>query len=142
MLEKRRIIDNVAAVFQNVQAITLGYLYGSIAAGHNTPLSDIDLAFLGKNTTEDEAVHLTKKLTNEISESLDSLKVDLVCLNFSDLQLRYSIVSSGILIFERDSVARVRFERETVTEYIDMVPLWDYYDRHMHERIRRGEFGD
>jgi hypothetical protein len=135
-MNKDEIISKAKSILETDSSVVAAYLFGSLAKGTEHPMSDIDIAILTAKSNPDSIVSLTRKLTIMLSEKLGSLKVDLVILNGADLTLRYDVVKDGFLFFERDSTERVRFERETIVEYIDMVPLWEIYDYYMLRRIK------
>lgn len=141
-MDRNRIRSLVIPIFENESIIVAAYLFGSIATGTENPMSDIDIAVLTLNGDANHSAAITRKLTVLLSEALDSMKVDLVCLCGADLALRYNVVRNGILIYERDPVDRVRFERNAMNEYIDMVPLWNVYDSQMLVRLKETTAGD
>ncbi len=137
-MDKRQVVARVLPVLRAEPMVIAGYLFGSLARGTDTPMSDIDIAVLSSRSDAAGVVDLTRRLTLVLSEVLDSLSVDLVCLNGADLALRYNVISDGVLFYERDPVQRVRFEKFTIVEYFDMIPLWNVYDYYMALRMRGG----
>ena len=140
-MDREELVRRATALLKADSRVEAAYLFGSLATGRETPLSDIDLAVLLTRVDMAELVAIVKALTIALSRKLDSLKVDLVCLNFADLPIRFSVIKNGTLLFERNPRVRIRFEEQTVKEYIDMVPLWEEYDRYMLQRIKEGRFG-
>ncbi len=134
-IEKSQVIAKAIPILDSEPRVIAGYLFGSLARGTESPMSDIDIAVLSSRGDTKSIVDLTQRLTQSLSEALDSLVVDLVCLNGADLALRYNVILEGVLFYERDPIKRVRFEKRTIVEYFDMVPLWDVYDHYMFLRM-------
>lgn len=114
------------------------YLFGSSAAGHARPDSDVDLGVL-LDTSVAEERYLDRRL--EVMAALEPLlnrRVDVVILNRADPLLSHRIIARGKLVYCRDPVRRVRFETSRITEYLDTLPLYEEYDRVLEQRAREG----
>jgi len=87
-----------------------GYLHGSRATGNHRADSDIDIAAF----FEDE--------TTQSFDILLAPGVDLLVLNQAPLELAGRVAATAKLLFERDPVARVRWESTTRKIYFDELP--------------------
>ncbi|MCL5966458.1 MAG: nucleotidyltransferase domain-containing protein [Deltaproteobacteria bacterium] len=77
------------------EGLQLVLLFGSAASGRVHSRSDIDLAFLF-----DKPVDILA-LTNRVTSLLHNDDVDVVDLKYTSPLLRYSVVKSGRLLYER-----------------------------------------
>ncbi len=132
-------VEWILAVIKRVlgreERVTAAYLFGSVASGEATPMSDIDVAILLNDSSPDVCLQMTRELTIRISEALGSSRIDVVCLNHADVALRNNVVRRGILFLDRDPMLRAEFERRTWDEYDEMQRIWMMYDRHMVRRF-------
>lgn len=76
------------------------YLFGSRVAGKTTPLSDIDLAYLGTDRETEE------RLSDPLYEALQGLlgegNFDLIPLRQAPLQLQFHVATEGVLLINRE----------------------------------------
>ncbi|MGH2821936.1 MAG: type VII toxin-antitoxin system MntA family adenylyltransferase antitoxin, partial [Thermoleophilaceae bacterium] len=104
--------------------VVSAYLFGSQATGRTGPLSDIDLAiYVDPRASADHRDAIQILLANRAAEALDSGEIDVVLLNEAPPLLRHRSIKDGILLVERDPVARVRLETEGLLYYLDTSPL-------------------
>lgn len=109
-------------------AIACVYLFGSVARGEAKANSDIDLAVLYRNGPPPGFDALGIPLAGEL-ERLLGKRVDVVVMNSAPVDLIHRILRDGILVFERDKSARVRFEVLARSKYFDLKPILDRYRR-------------
>jgi len=105
-------------------------------------MSDIDIAVLLDEEMVQDMVEIYWELLRRISDALHTDRLDLVILNESEPALKFNVIKDGILIYERDSVARVPFERRTINEYLDMQYIWECYDAQLKKRLLEDASGD
>jgi predicted nucleotidyltransferase len=105
------------------------YLFGSQAREKSWNRSDVDLAVL-----------LGSSLANErhgLMSIFRSNNIDLVILNDAPPLLTYEgVIRRGRLLFEKDRLARIRFEVRAFQEYVDTAPLREVQNRYLKEAIR------
>ncbi len=125
------------------EAVTAGYVFGSIARGDATQLSDIDLAVLLQPAPDDELFRTRLELFRSIMKLLGSDRVDLVVVNTAPLALVYRVLRDGLLIYERPGRRRnrVRFEAEAYVRYFDFRVLERTIHRAMRQRVKEDRFG-
>jgi uncharacterized protein len=107
------------SVFNLYPQIKLVYVFGSMATGKAGPLSDYDFAVYldEKNATERFNLRLT--LMGELSQILDTDKIDLCILNdIEGPELKYNMIKEGKLIFEKEPF-KVLVEPRILNEYFD-----------------------
>lgn len=89
-------------------AILFAYLFGSVAAGETTPLSDVDIAvFPAKNLSLDDRLGIIQRLSKKTAlENLDVTFLD----RLDNLYLLNEIIEQGVLLLDRDRDRRELFE--------------------------------
>jgi hypothetical protein len=70
-------------------------------------------------------------LMSDLGSSLKRPDVDVVVLNEAPPLLAHRVLSKGILIFERSASARVRFQVQTASRYLDLIPMYETQIRHL-----------
>jgi predicted nucleotidyltransferase len=96
--------------------VELAYLFGSqaadLAAGeagrHTGPLSDYDIAVLLSGGAD--PLELQARLENAVRRAVEVEKVDVVLLESATIELAKAIISTGIIILEKDFDTRVEYE--------------------------------
>jgi predicted nucleotidyltransferase len=83
------------------------YIFGSVARGDDTATSDLDVAAL-----------FPEPAPQSFEVTLPA-GVDLLVLNSAPLEIKGRIALDGILLFQDDQVARVRWESTTRKIYLD-----------------------
>lgn len=111
-------VDNVAAV----------YLFGSVAAGTDTPSSDVDLGVLYDPPPPSRLDGGPFDLEGELERRLGR-PVQLVVLNTAPADLRIRVLRAERLLVDRNRPARIRFEVATRNEYFDLEPMLLEYRR-------------
>ena len=130
--QKKRILD--VDVFKK-NKVNFAYLFGSRVTGQITKTSDYDFAvMLLQGLSLEERFNIRLKMMTELEKILKK-GIDLVILNDTQsLLLKYSIVTEGKLIYDKDTAQRIDFEILTQSEYFDFKPFLDEYNRLFVER--------
>jgi len=116
--------------------VKLAYLYGSVAAGNATPLSDVDIALVVVN----DVIELGKQLEMEL-DLMDVIsrhcgtEVDVRIINNAPIMLRGEVVTNGILLYSIDEDFRVEFETSTRSVYFDYMPVAAMLRRALSDRL-------
>jgi len=135
-------LERKLRVYAHGKEIEALYLFGSTVAGGRTPLSDLDVAvLLPEGVPRERYLELRLRMIAELSDLLDTDRVDLVILNQAPPLLAHRVVTRGRLIWARDDITRTRFEARAIQEYLDLKPLYELERRYMAERIKEGRFG-
>ncbi len=125
------IADKIQKFFQeDSQDVVCVYLFGSEARGTARDDSDVDIAVLYTKTPPSTLEGLGLDLEGDLEQYL-SRPVDLVILNRAPVDLVHRVLRDGLLVFERDASARIRFEVKARNEYFDLLPFL-----HRHRRYR------
>jgi len=138
-MQINKVKEKILRYFKNKKEVDLVYLFGSMAKNQITPKSDIDLAVLFADSKRN-LFSLQGKYTEELS-SLLKKKVDIVNLNASDVAFTYRVASEGILLYEKDKIARFRMVIDLIRRYFDLKPSYDLFYRELSKRARKGMIG-
>jgi hypothetical protein len=120
-------LEDLEGVFESHERIALVYLFGSIARGVETKMSDIDLAVLIRDPPR-ELLDYYLELLDELSNVLGD-RVDLVLLNYAPPLLRHQVIKHGRVLYCKDEEERVRFETRSEKEYYDLRPHYQRYNQ-------------
>lgn len=111
--------------------LVAGYIFGSFL--HCEVYEGIDIGIL--LTESFKPHHLYEiKIQKEIEEKIkkkfnEYVQIHITILNHQDLRFLYSILGNSQLIFCRDNIKRAKFESKIITRYLDLKPLYEYYDK-------------
>ncbi len=132
MLEER-----LPALLEGTPVI-VAYLYGSMATGQETPLSDVDVAVLTDRPLDDRArLSLEMSLADKLASLLAGRAADVRAAESLPLILKGRVITEGILVYCRDDFARVRFETSVRGRYFDFLPVYRRYQQENLARMRR-----
>ena len=120
----KEVIVNYCKRHKEIVAV---YLFGSRAGNTHTQQSDVDIAVLLKNETDqfdllDFIISLERKL---------ELPVDAVILNRAGEILKYQVRSRGVLLYESDALFRKEFEVRSRKYFEDFQYIHKRYTRHV-----------
>ena len=107
-------------IFSDENNILLAYIFGSQLRGKTGPLSDYDFAVF---LSQKPSFQFKYKLKNKLLSILDSKQVDLVILNDAPIELKYKVIATGKVIFQKNSIVRTEFEADTLSQYFDYLPV-------------------
>jgi len=117
MLDK---FNDIKEIFAEEKNILLTYIFGSQVTGKTGPLSDYDFAVF---LSQKPPFQFKYKLKNRLLSVLDSKQVDLVILNDTPIELKYKVIVTGKVIFQKNSIVRTEFEADTLSQYFDYLPV-------------------
>lgn len=116
-----RDLTPLQGVFERHDNVLCAYLFGSVAAGVDEPLSDLDIAVLLKPGADFERSGI--KIEASLCRCLPGSEVDLVVLNEAPPSLSYRILRDGIVIYIMDEKTKENFEVRTIMRYLDFRPV-------------------
>lgn len=116
------------------------FLFGSQAQGMANEASDFDFAILVKNTKDLYDFDKKNKIYNELYDIFSSQikktrNIDIVFVEFADLQFKYHIVRDGILLYVGDKKIVSDFLENTMEYYADFAPLRHMFHNAILQRI-------
>ena len=115
MEDSKKIQTIVTDYLSKYADIRLVFLFGSIATGHHTETSDIDLAILFQTEPD---FYFLDDIKNALSGFIKK-EVDIVVLNDASPIIKMQALKKGIPLIRRDKVYEEFFTR-TVEEYADL----------------------
>jgi predicted nucleotidyltransferase len=113
-------IKKILAKESKKNNVLLAYLFGSQLKGKTGPLSDFDFAVL---LSKKPSFQFKYELKNKLVNALDDEKVDLIILNYAHIELKYHVVATGKIIFQKNSIIKTEFEADTLSRYFDYLPI-------------------
>jgi len=122
--------------FMEQPDVVAAYLFGSQATGRAGRGSDVDIAvLLSESVAPQRRGERRLRLIVDL-ERLCERSVDVVVLNRATPVLQNQVLRYGKLLFERDRLARVRFEVRARQAYFDLKPVYDRHTQELLERIK------
>lgn len=124
MIKHSKLPDNIQDLLPHAQTylrarkdVRFAYLFGSLARGRPSDLSDVDIAVY----LSEDADFLEKKMEilGKLIELLETDEIDLVILNSAPLTLRMSILETKQVIVDNVPFLRHAYESLTMREYFD-----------------------
>ena len=132
--------NDIKKIFAGEKNILLAYIFGSQAIGKTGPLSDYDFAVF---LSQKPSFPFKYKLKNKLINILDNKQVDLVILNDAPIELKYKVVATGKVIFQKNSIVKTEFEADTLSRYFDYLPVLRAQKKDILKAKSKGErYGD
>jgi uncharacterized protein len=137
-MDKKDIKEKICIALQQRERILFAFLYGSFLAREN--YRDIDIGvYFEKNT---ELLEIGSLITDlqQVSKS----EVDIIPLNnlyLKNPNMAFRVVSTGEVIFSRDTRALVSFKENSMRYYFDTAYLRKIMNDAFEKRIEGGGFG-
>lgn len=126
-----RCIGAHPAALEADSRVVFGYLFGGLARGRVTPLSDVDIGIFLVPAADFTEARLD--LIHAVTDALDSDAVDVVVLNEAPLSLAGRIQQSAKVLVDRDPQRRYAYESLTRRMF------WDF--RTVEDRIFEARYG-
>ena len=124
MIKYKRLPENItellpkAIIYLNAQPeVQFVYLFGGLAKGDPTPLSDLDLAIY--LSPEEHMSERKLEILGKLIDILQTDEIDLVILNRAPLPLRMQILKSRKILVDKAPFKRHAYESLTMREYFD-----------------------
>jgi uncharacterized protein len=113
----QELLPKAVEYLQTQQSVCFAYLFGGLARGRQTPLSDVDIAVY---FSEDVDIKNTKiKLLEQLTEILRTDEIDLVALNKAPLSLKMNILKNNKLLVDKYPKKRHIHQSLTMRKYFD-----------------------
>ena len=110
-------IPEAQRLLERDKTVIFAYLFGRMATGRVTPLSDVDIAVYVSNETDLRAYKL--ELFDELTGVLGTAELDLIILNSAPLSLSGRIVQSRKVLVDKDPHRRYEYESITLRKFFD-----------------------
>ena len=121
-------IKRIIHYFKALDEVSALYIFGSYPKERKTKESDIDIAVLidaSKLKTKDFE-HLKNKYY-AASPKFSLRFIDIVILNTAPPFLKYQVLKTGKVLFDKNKKLRVRFTTNTIIEYLDFKYIEDIF---------------
>lgn len=135
-------IPELQKFFAERDEILAVYLYGSYGTEYQTKMSDVDMAVLlipAALTTLDYQLELSAQIAEIIKEE----DLDLLILNSASIVMKFEVLSTGKLLYERDHDQVCDFLERVLKEYgdfqIDLKQFYREYDEALREKYSNGQ---
>jgi uncharacterized protein len=126
----------------DVEGVVAAFVFGSLATGRVTPLSDVDVGvWLDPGLSSKQRLAAQLRLMAEAAAVLGTDEVDLVVLNDAPPLLQHRAMRARLPLVERQPKVRVRLEAGAQLQYLDTKPLREEIARGLHERLAEDRFG-
>lgn len=118
-------------------------LFGSLASGKETPLSDVDLAVLySKSLSIEELDRLHFQVLGITTDVLQSDDIDLINLNTAPLAMQYGAIKQSKILLLNNRAEYIDFWEQSVKYYLDFKPLLDECNKALLDTLtRRAVYG-
>jgi len=97
--------------------VIFAYIFGGLAEGKVTPLSDVDISVYLRNTANLAEYKL--QLFNRLSDALGTSELDLVILNTASISIAGRILQNGKILVDKEPPVRHAYESRTLREFFD-----------------------
>lgn len=135
-------IERIVHYFRDRDEVSALYLFGSSAKGKRTQESDIDIAVLiDESGLKQKNIERFRKEYYDVSPGFSLGLVDIVILNTAPTFLKYHVIKTGKILFDRNRKLRVGFTERTITEYLDFKPIQDICLNAVARRFREKTVG-
>jgi len=135
-------INRIVDYFERKAEISALYIFGSAAKGRETAESDIDIAVLINDQKKGRRTYETlKKTYYAASPKLSSRPVQIVILNMAPPFLKYRIIKTGKVLFDKNRRLRVSLTANAIIEYFDYKPIEDIFLKAVAGRFMRNAVG-
>jgi predicted nucleotidyltransferase len=113
--------------------VNLAYLFGSQVTGKTGPLSDCDIAILVSGSVDQ--LEIQARLEHAVHCAIKVEKIDVILLRNAPIELAHAIISTGVIIIEKNIETRVEYEARVMSLYGDYLPVL----REFHTQILKGD---
>ena len=120
----RQLLDRIPDVVRclaSLETVRFAYLFGSLAHGRTTPMSDADFGVYLREGSQysEEKLHILGLLM----DILETDEIDLVVMNTAPLALALKILESRHILVDKDPHDRHLYESKTMRQYFDFAVL-------------------
>lgn len=136
---KQQELKNYLAQQDDIEFVLL---FGSLALGRATPMSDIDIAVYFRDGNDPlELADRQIDITCAVMKFCKINRVDVVVLNLANPFLRFQVMKYGRLLYARDEKIFYRFKANSFGIYQDIKPMYRLYEIIAEKSLRRGVDG-
>jgi predicted nucleotidyltransferase len=117
-MRKDIILEKIRQTLSNID-IDLGYIIGSFL--DRTDFDDVDVAILPhKELTPYEVFRFSMHVARKLEQSIEPrLEFDVKILNACPTSFQYEVINKGMLVYCRDEIIRIRYEKGVLGDFMD-----------------------
>lgn len=135
-------VKHIIQYFKGMDEVSALYIFGSFAKSKKTGESDIDIAVIvDESKLKKRDFELLKKKYYAASPTFSMRSVDIVILNTAPPFLKYQVLKTGRVLFDRNRKLRVKFTERAITEYLDYKPIQDICLKAVAKRFKEANIG-
>jgi predicted nucleotidyltransferase len=126
-MRKGIILEKIRQTLSNID-IDLGYVIGSFL---DTPdFNDVDVAILPhRELTPYEVFRFSMHVARKLEQSIEPrLEFDVKILNACPTSFQYEVINKGKLVYCRDEIIRVRYEKGVIGDFLDYASTSQWLD--------------
>jgi predicted nucleotidyltransferase len=123
-------LATIARALDPFPDVVFAYLFGSLASGRPSPLSDVDVAVYLQEGADFGSRRL--EILGALTRHLETDEVDVVVLNSAPIALAGRVLSRRRVILDRRPFVRHQYESLTTREFLDF--------RHFEHRLLERRF--
>ncbi len=132
---KTKLLAQIKDYFKDNKSVAAVYLFGSMATGNETVISDIDIAILLKPSVNPyKPIDIQLNVMADL-EMLLKKRVDVVLLGYADPILEHQIRKDGTILLDKAPNVRIVYEIEARKKYFDFTYRHDNYMKTLKDRI-------
>lgn len=129
-MKRDLLLERLQRYFADRRDVVAAYLFGSCARDEAGPRSDVDVGVILTAGRPRQAAQYAPVIAMQGDlEQLCGREVDLVPMNGAAPDLLHRILRDGVLLHEGDHARRVEFELRARQDYLDLLPMLEYYRR-------------
>ncbi|MEJ2567858.1 MAG: DUF86 domain-containing protein [candidate division WOR-3 bacterium] len=120
--------------FEKREEIMFAFLFGSVANGKTTGISDIDIAVMLDESKIDKAKNpygYKAELLAKLISVLSFNDIDFIVLNEAPLLLKHRIVQSGREIYTKNEKLSTQFRVKVMEQFLDLKPAVEEGERNI-----------
>ncbi len=126
--ERKGVLDTVRAVLAALDAVEVGYVFGSFCRGD---FADVDVAVLiAGEPSPYQAMRFARMVERELERALcHRFETDAKVLNTAPIAFQHEVIRSGRKIFSRDRERTIEYEADVLSRYLDYRDTLEWFDR-------------
>lgn len=128
-------MDALRECLQETNGLVASYLFGSYGTPDQTPLSDVDLAFVFRPDSVPSGSE-ESAFRSRVLHTVEQDDVSITILNRAPSPFQFEVLTTERLIYQDDSVALADFVEGVLNRYCDFAVDYEAFLREYDEALR------